>query len=431
MPTYAFETIPSEQALQLSTGDILTVSSPAREAVLWFQPGGQYMVTIAGRSLTFNASFPSFANSGRLQFADQGQLYVGSEFADVRNFGSIPTPGGAAYGGEGNDIIMTSPGGSWFVQGNQGADQLQARSGWSNTIFGGQGNDSIVFDSSATPQRQFVHGNLGNDVIQGAGGDDTLLGGQGIDRIYGVGGRDFINGNLGDDFLYDGFTMFGEGGNDLINVMPNGFASGGDGNDEIVIISVSGGPPSATVAHGDAGHDILRGHTRARDEIYGDDGDDFIRITHDPSSTGSLLGSRLDGGAGDDTILANLGDDMLIGGTGVDELTGGGGADRFELTSATGPIDAAHADRILDWGADDRLAFGAAGLSYAEATAADFASAVTAAQGLIGAGGSGVVAVQVGADVIVFADTGPAASIDIAAVLVGRSLADVGAANVA
>ena len=48
-------------------------------------------------------------------------------------------------------------------------------------------------------------------------------------------------------------------------------------------------------------------------------------------ATGSqLLGSLLDGGAGDDTLTGGLGNDTLLGGSGNDSFTGGAGDDRLE-----------------------------------------------------------------------------------------------------
>jgi len=133
-------------------------------------------------------------------------------------------------------------------------------------------------------------------------------------------------------------------------------------------------------------------------------------------------------------------------------LVGGGGADKFVFTagdssanSATGSIllaggIASGPDQIRDWTSADSLHFNSAGpvnmgagtnLDFSTATATDFASAITAANAHLGAGGL-YVAVQVGTDVVVFADTNLDHSIttaDDAVTLVGKTLADITFSN--
>jgi hypothetical protein len=62
----------------------------------------------------------------------------------------------------------------------------------------------------------------------------------------------------------------------------------------------------------------------------------------------------------------------------------------------------------LDWSSSDTLRFGAGqtgveGVNYVETTATDYASALTVANGQL-AGSANFVAVQIGGDVVVFAD---------------------------
>ena len=87
-------------------------------------------------------------------------------------------------------------------------------------------------------------------------------------------------------------------------------------------------------------------------------------------------------------------------------------------------------DHILDWThGSDHLKFSggpaATDANFDTATAADYASAITAAFAATAAGAA-YVAVQVGADVLVFADTnGEPGNIEDVVVLVGRTLTDV------
>jgi len=132
------------------------------------------------------------------------------------------------------------------------------------------------------------------------------------------------------------------------------------------------------------------------------------------------FGDALYGGAGNDT-LTGLGDtDTLWGGPGADLFVGAG-------------------DVIADFERSDRLAFGLAPAAdrYLEATAATATAAVTLAAPEISAGRATVVAVQVGADVIVFGATtllrGVAANSPpltfMGATLRNRTLADLDPSN--
>ena len=153
------------------------------------------------------------------------------------------------------------------------------------------------------------------------------------------------------------------------------------------------------------------------------------------------------GGAGNDVLAGGLGNDTITGGTGVDTMTGGGGADVFVFASfGDSPAVAGAIDQITDWnGAANGVSFGlgaGTALNYTETTAADFASALVSADAHLGLGGK-YVAVQVGGDVVLFADTGHFVlgvataggdghidASDDAVVLVGKSLADIDFVNI-
>jgi hypothetical protein len=87
-------------------------------------------------------------------------------------------------------------------------------------------------------------------------------------------------------------------------------------------------------------------------------------------------------------------------------------------------------DQVQDFTTgEDSLDFGgltATDTSFATDTAVDYASALAAANAKMADGTVDVVAVQVGDDVIVFADTSGDAGADEAVVLVGNTLTGVG-----
>ncbi|MDP3175098.1 MAG: calcium-binding protein, partial [Phenylobacterium sp.] len=223
-----------------------------------------------------------------------------------------------------------------------------------------------------------LNGNEGDDQITGGADADTILGEDGDDVLGGAGGADTITGSAGDDAI-----TLGTASATTINV-----GDGGVGDDTIT---------------GDAD----------RDSITGGDGGDILL-----------------GGAGTDTISGGAGNDTLNSGAGKDQLTGGAGQDRFVFGLGDSGSTVGSFDLINDWEATDRLSFpGAASLNYTESTQADFATAETFANAQI-AGGAAVVAVQVGTDVVVFADTGGnAGTYEDAIVLVGRTINDISSTN--
>jgi Ca2+-binding RTX toxin-like protein len=157
--------------------------------------------------------------------------------------------------------------------------------------------------------------------------------------------------------------------------------------------------------------------------------------------TDGPLGDGTFGLPGPDTLHGLGGDDVLQGGQGPDVLDGGAGSDQFLFAPLDSPAVAGQMDRIIDWSSDDHLAFAFQGglvstpmgsaLNYVETTAASFSAALTAANALIAGGNTEYVSVQVGSDVIVFADTnGDHGVAEDAVTLVGRTLADISAQNI-
>jgi Ca2+-binding RTX toxin-like protein len=139
----------------------------------------------------------------------------------------------------------------------------------------------------------------------------TLLGGDGADRLMGNPG-DTLIGGAGDDLL--------EANNGQVQ------ASGGDGNDTI---SARGGGDGL---FGDAGDDLLEVMWGAF-SLSGGSGADTLSVSpwNDLSpewvSQDWVSNSRLEGGDGADSLIADAGNDTLIGGAGDDTLIGGAGDD--------------------------------------------------------------------------------------------------------
>lgn len=175
------------------------------------------------------------------------------------------------------------------------------------------------------------------------------------------------------------------------------------------------------------------GHGGGGDDSDDDHGARGGGLSGNDSLTGTADANRLSGGAGTDTLDGGAGTDTLDGGSGADVLTGGAGADVFKVDGAA--KTAAGLDQILDFAhGEDKLVFHEApaitATNFATGTAADFTAAVAAANTSL-AGGADYVAVQVGADVIVFATEVGEHHVESAVLLVGRTLADISAGDIA
>lgn len=434
MPTYAFETITAEQALGLTTADMVSVAAgTAAQTTVIYNADQTISVTVGPRTVVFGAVLPQVTSAGGLTYADGSTLFVGDASANVREF-QTGFEGferrGAAYGGAGDDLIRATSQGAWLMQGNQGNDTLIASGATHNTIYGGQGDDRLsAFSPTGSGGGSFIQGNRGADTATGGANADTLLGGQDNDIIDGAGGHDFLNGNVGNDYVFGGGQIFGESGNDTLVAMKDMAATlrGGDGDDRLGTDDFAGSPAAVTL-FGEAGNDTLEGNSTFADLFDGGAGNDVINS----GINANAAGDTLLGGEGDDRITANGTADTLDGGAGADTLTGNGGGDR--LTGGEGAdvfvlVVQDTDDRITDWSPGDRLLTTSAVLNYIEATAGSREAAFDLARETIGAApftanNVGAMAIQVGADVIVFSGRN-GAPIEAAVTLVGRSLADV------
>ncbi|MFL5295196.1 MAG: calcium-binding protein [Phenylobacterium sp.] len=179
-------------------------------------------------------------------------------------------------------------------------------------------------------------------------------------------------------------------------------------------------PNNTTNVHGPKG-DILAG-TASVDDLTGKSGDDSL--------SGLDGNDMLHGGRGDDTVDGGAGDDSIWGGVGSDLLTGGAGRDTFFIEGQTGAT-MGDLDRITDFThGEDRIGFGGkvsiAGHGFTSGTAATYDDALTFAAQQIQGHTADIVAVQVGGDVVVFADADLTDKVGGAAVLVGKTLTDIG-----
>ncbi|MDQ0471668.1 Ca2+-binding RTX toxin-like protein [Labrys wisconsinensis] len=253
------------------------------------------------------------------------------------------------------------------IYGTNGPDVLNGTGGNDNIYGNAQGTDPALDTGNDT-----LNGLAGNDVLWGYGGDDTLNGGF---------GNDTLNGGIGNDTIRD---------DDSTTDLGNDQISGGDGNDFIFSIggvdTIDGGAGVDTVflsrastvdltfnMTGSTGTTVLQGDgtTVSNVEVVNlrtGSGNDTLSLTGS-----SVVGSLLDGGAGNDT-LSNA--ETLMGGDGDDKLTGGvtllGGAGDDVLRNGINMYGGDGNDKIYGAGAvqiyggagDDTISFDSAQVIY-------------------------------------------------------------------
>lgn len=211
-------------------------------------------------------------------------------------------------GGEGDDVIYAGTGGARY-DGGGGFDTLYLTEvpdvRWLVHIDGSLGSSLRAFNALegnelATPDGSLQNesgpsviasGNVENFDVYYAGDHDDYFDIRERDLIviHAGGGNDFILGNSGGDGN-PSFELYGEAGDDQIRIKNSGLASGGEGDDTIEIDAGS----SQTI------------------QVMGDDGDDVIILR-----SGEV---HIDGGAGRDTLSANQ--RSIFAGFDVDLLAG-------------------------------------------------------------------------------------------------------------
>src|SRR5258705_3205504 len=119
----------------------------------------------------------------------------------------------------------------------------------------------------------------------------------------------------------------------LLSVTLSGgfLVSTGTDADDVITISLDADDPNLVVVMDNDVPTFLDKRQLALDVhgiiVDGLDGNDDIEI--DESNGKIQLGSVIDGGAGDDTLVGGSGNDFLSGGDGNDSLSGGAGTDFF------------------------------------------------------------------------------------------------------
>lgn len=208
-------------------------------------------------------------------------------------------------------------------------------SGGLSRVSAGAGDDTI----RGTADGSF-YGGGGNDLFEiETGADSTLDGGIGNDVMTIGGGMYFtVSGGAGDDdFDVSGEVMNLRGGDGNDTVSGDLLTSSvyGDGGDDL--LRVAAGPSDPVYLYGGDGSDTLDGSGSENIVLEGGAGDDLI-VSDGIGSNGSGYNIIARGGAGDDTLSHTV-DVLPPLAFPYDQparLTGGAGADTFSINLATG-----------------------------------------------------------------------------------------------
>ncbi len=301
------------------------------------------------------AGFPVGINGGM-----GADTLLGSNFADTLNAG---TGNDALFGYGGRDLLMGGAGNDVLdggssedtLDGDTGTDTVRRKNDLNFTVTSSaliemlgdavlstdklSGVETVVIMGGPSANRIDVGGfaGVGGTIIQGNGGNDTVIGSDGPDLITTTDGDDSINARGGNDVVRSGAgadSIVGGAGNDLLDgeagadtiagEAGNDALIGGDGNDSLsggvgvdVLAAVSG----ADFLSGGDGDDQLLGGDGA-ETLLGDDGNDRL--------LGAAGNDSLDGGAGSDSLQGEAGADTIVGGAGDDQLSGGANMDSID-----------------------------------------------------------------------------------------------------
>ena len=114
-----------------------------------------------------------------------------------------------------NGVNITLGFGTEYAAGNTGNDTISAAGLTTAVTIGGAGGNDTLTGGDAGDT---LSGQFGNDTLFGGAGVDTLLGGVGDDHLYGGTGNDTLQGGVGADILF----FEDNSGNDFVFGFENG-----------------------------------------------------------------------------------------------------------------------------------------------------------------------------------------------------------------
>lgn len=239
---------------------------------------------------------------------------------------------------EAPDIAPTGIGAEWGeIYANSGDDTVILTEQYSYVAFGGYGNDHISVGETTLEGAQAVghelHGEAGNDTLEGGAVDDWLYGGDGSDSITAGSGSDWVEGGAGDDII---IHTNGPGEND--------YYDGGEGQDRVVGDLTGMQDPTAFDI------EIDLSNTDGFMGVVGStDGQDALRNIEEIELSGDVR-AFVTGSESNNFIQTGGGDDEVSGGGGDDTINTGAGDDFIDLEPTNNVVDGGEGYDQIDFG---------------------------------------------------------------------------------
>ncbi|BBD64196.1 hemolysin-type calcium-binding region [Nostoc commune NIES-4072] len=233
-------------------------------------------------------------------------------------------------------------------------------------INGTSGNDNLT----GTPETDSIFGDLGDDTLDGLGGDDKFLFNNVIDVLV------FGSSNISDLYVYstDGFDIIKNSSiGSIINIDPdNPNRKHGDNNRKVMTVSplwetefIDRITDTDTIQRISADKNIYG--LKGNDVLYGNDnlGDNLKNLiltgSNDINSIGNDLDNRIEGNAGHNFLVGGDGNDYLLGYGDYDILVGEAGNDTLEGGAGNDFLNGGSGSDILVGGAGNNILTGNAG----------------------------------------------------------------------
>jgi Ca2+-binding RTX toxin-like protein len=266
------------------------------------------------QKLTLDAN-QNIVSEGTVDVSGSLENLIGSAFNDIL-IGNDQA--NTIQGLDGNDLFLSTPGNDQF-DGGAGIDTISYRrdpAGVTVNLATNSATDGFG-DTDQLLNIENIIGSEFNDSLSGDGQANAIAAGAGDDFLLGAGGADSLDGGDGIDTASYNTSAAGV----TVN-LTTGTGAGGDAEgDTLALLTIENleGSAFADTLTGNEVNNTLKG-LAGNDVLNGLAGDDV-----------------LDGGSGNDQLDGGDGNDFLLGGAGADTLTGGSGIDVASyITSAAG-----------------------------------------------------------------------------------------------
>lgn len=297
-------------AVNLEGGaDTFTATSSSADLIAFGGPGADTLNTGSGKDTVFG-------DEGLIRYNDD----TGAEVTVHGHGGENDITAGVEHPIASIHTRKTADGGNDTIT-TGAADDVAIGGDGNDSVTSGAGSDTVIADrgridnqtySSRRDKISSTHGDVspGADTVTAGEGDNVVLGGGGADTVTSGSGLDLILGDEGDITYQAGSTRLDE-----VSSTDTDATAGAD-----TITAAAGN--NIVVA---GAYDDTVTTTGGNDLVLADEGTATYKT--DSTQLGSLVTTKIDGGAGVDDIAVGDGNNTVIAGGNDDSVTSGSGLD--------------------------------------------------------------------------------------------------------